>query len=229
MQPRTLLMFGTTAATALLVACFPAGDGGGSDARAADAGSKPDAGNKPDAGTSDGGYIPDGGGCEGVAAPEKHRVGGLTCRRDRPTFPVDVQPNGPPASCTQHSDCTAGVNGRCVGNGHDGWRCSYDECFTDSECSGGAVCDCEGGWRTGANACKAGNCRKDADCGGCGFCSPSLGGCGEYGGVVGYFCHTTKDTCVNDKDCGEQNGQPGYCAFQPTVGAWQCAYQQCAG
>src|SRR5207237_924742 len=48
----------------------------------------------------------------------------------------------------------------------------------------------------GDNFCVAGNCRIDSDCGINGFCSAS----GEPS-IVGYFCHTPQDTCINDNDC----------------------------
>src|SRR5262249_3727774 len=134
---------------------------------------------------------------------------------------------------------TDGHNGRCTGNGHDGWTCTYDECFTDADCvrtiDGGVqkgLCGC-GALRFGNNACfYGGNCVVDADCGppGKGFCSPSYGSCGNYGGVVGYFCHKPDDTCTNDVDCGAtgQVNDP-YCAYSPTVGHFVCGTTHCVG
>jgi hypothetical protein len=77
------------------------------------------------------------------------------------------------------------------------------------------------------NVCKAGNCRVDANCGPGGYCSPSLGTCGNYGGVVGYYCHTAKDKCVDDSDCAAQGG--GDCRYDAMTGAWACATSQCVG
>jgi hypothetical protein len=137
---------------------------------------------------------------------------------------------GPPVTCHAHADCTAGQNGRCSGNGHDGWHCTYDQCFADADCSGTAassVCACEGGFRSDNNVClRDGNCRTDADCGSGGYCSPSLGSCGNYAKAVGYFCHTPQDECVNDSDCG---GGPWYCAYSPLVGHWKCSNAHCVG
>ena len=81
---------------------------------------------------------------------------------------------------------------------------------------------------TPINTCKAGNCRVDKDCGGgSGFCSPSLGQCGNYAGVVGYYCHTPQDKCTDDADCAAQGG--GDCRFNQVSGAWECQTSQCAG
>jgi hypothetical protein len=122
-----------------------------------------------------------------------------------------------------------------VGNGHDGWHCTYDACFTDSDCpapagpaSGPVVCACENGFRSDNNVCIQGNCQVDADCDAKGlhWCSPTLGSCGNYTGFQGYYCHTPEDQCLDDADCSA-NG--GYCAYEPTVGHWACSTQQCVG
>ena len=134
-------------------------------------------------------------------------------------------------SCTTNAECTEGTNGRCDGNSHDGWQCTYDQCFDDGECGDG-VCECQGGFRSDNNIClQTGNCRLDADCGGCGFCSPTLGDCGDYLGTVGYYCHTPADECVDDSDCAPdpQQGGPPHCSFAPAVGHWKCSYAQCVG
>ena len=139
----------------------------------------------------------------------------------------------------QYADCTQGTNGRCLppqGN-IAGDFCSYDECATDAECTGGAVCLCGASLgtvgtdgtptRTG-NRCVKSGCRLDADCGAGGFCSPTYDTfCGPRNGVQGYDCHTPNDECTNDDQCTE--GGAGYCAFQPTLGRWKCSYGFCAG
>lgn len=132
----------------------------------------------------------------------------------------------PPTSCARDDHCTEGVNGRC--EDLRGAACTYDECFSDSECNTGGPCACEGGFWSDSNACLAGNCRTDADCSG-GYCSPTFGGCGDYAGVTGYYCHTPEDTCVDDADCtGPDTGQ-GYCMYRPEVAHWACGYGQCVG
>jgi hypothetical protein len=132
----------------------------------------------------------------------------------------------PRGSCGRDEDCTAGANGRC-----DSFRsvvCTYDACFTDGECTRGGPCVCEGG-QAGSNACLAGNCQTDADCGSGGYCSPSFGDCGNYSGVIGYYCHTPDDRCVNDEDCVEPGKGAGYCMYRPDVAHWACGYGQCVG
>ncbi|HEY2902752.1 MAG TPA: hypothetical protein VGL59_19380, partial [Polyangia bacterium] len=68
----------------------------------------------------------------------------------------------------------------------------------------------------------------DADCGGNGYCSPTVDfGCGQFIGVVGYYCHTGEDTCTNDADCTNSGG--GDCRYNPAVGNWSCVKSVCAG
>jgi len=131
-----------------------------------------------------------------------------------------------PGSCVRDADCRDGENGRC--EDLRGARCTYDECFSDGECNPGGPCACEGGAGS-SNACLLGNCRTDADCGGGGFCSPSFGGCGNYSGVIGYYCHTPEDTCIDDADCTQSDLGPGYCMYRPEVAHWVCGYGQCVG
>lgn len=128
-----------------------------------------------------------------------------------------------------------GSNGRCVGNPHDGCRCSYDACVDDRGCTAGGPCACRLATRgaAGANVCLPGNCQVDADCGAGGYCSPTFGSCGEYSGVVGYRCHTRQDECLDDEDCAGGDagflGQRPYCMYAPEVGHWRCSNSACAG
>jgi hypothetical protein len=150
----------------------------------------------------------------------------------------DVPDAGLPfVECRTHDDCPdsdSGKNGRCVGNGHDGWRCTYDLCTTDEECFAvtmgrRSVCECEGGFRSDANTCLSGNCLTDAECGD-NYCSPSFGECGAYGGVSYYYCHTAEDECVDDADCiGTGTSRQPYCAYSPFAGRWVCSDVHCAG
>ena len=163
-----------------------------------------------------------------VRVPLKHRVARIECdNMRRPGSTPET--NGAPLECETDADCPDGDNGRCIGNGHDGWYCTYDRCFADADCDG--VCECEGGFRSDHNVCLGGDCQVDADCGPAGFCSPSFGDCGNYSGVVAYHCHTPADTCIDDADCGgdPQFGFDPYCAFDPTAGHWACSEQHCAG
>lgn len=144
--------------------------------------------------------------CEGVFAPPE---------------PVD-----PPATsnCQKHADCTQGKNGRCItGNMGAGrgqyYFCTYDTCATDADCTSGKVCFCGAG--NSPYCFQVGNCRTDADCGGgmYGYCSPAYGGdCGGYHWYSGYYCHTPKDTCLDNKDCTGND----YCDFDVIDGRWEC-------
>ncbi|MEO8180527.1 MAG: hypothetical protein ABI895_16960 [Deltaproteobacteria bacterium] len=128
--------------------------------------------------------------------------------------------------CLSDADCTAKDNGRCWENRGD-WFCTYDTCYSDATCSSGGPCACEGESGSPGNTCLPGNCQKDTDCGGNGYCSPTFGTCGDYGGVVAYYCHTAADTCLDDADC--RQGGAGYCMYSPEVGHWSCGYARCVG
>jgi hypothetical protein len=100
-------------------------------------------------------------------------------------------------------------------------ECTYDACFHDTDCNAGEVCACHGSAYVGGfgNACVQGDCRVDSDCGAGGWCSPSTDPSSCAGGLLGYYCHTPKDTCVNDSDCNLKGGAYA-CAYQS--GFWQC-------
>jgi len=245
---RALLVIALGCVTSLVVGCSgraidshdaAAGSGGSgeaSGAAGASAGASPTS-----AGTSPGGAagaagstVQAGAGGMTLREPEKHRSEATACDPTRPSMPPNAPPDGDPnwVTCHSHAECTDGANGRCSGNGRAGYRCTYDLCFTDSDCPTAAtgesqLCQCDGGY-AGNNVCLPGNCRVDADCGNSGYCSPSLGACGNYSGVVGYFCHTQEDECLDDADCSI-SPNAGYCAFMPVVGRWQCSTAQCVG
>jgi hypothetical protein len=137
--------------------------------------------------------------------------------------------------CANDSDCTSGANGRCdclhIGaTTQQQNACTYDDCGADTDCHGG-VCICREspvhvpqyyGSRT---VCLGGgNCRTDRDCGNGGYCSPApQPGCGaQY--WLGYFCHTSRDECVDDTDCSEANA---YCAYDTTASRWICSTGMC--
>lgn len=160
--------------------------------------------------------------------PVKHRPVGEMCddRREPGTAMAGFE-----GECDEDADCVDGRNGRCRDFRGD-QRCTYDECFSDADCPGKGVCECGGGFWSDHNVClNDGNCRTDADCADGereGACSPTLGDCGDYAGVVAYYCHTPADECVDDADCaGVLPG--GYCAFNPAAGHWKCSDAQCVG
>ncbi len=141
-------------------------------------------------------------------------------------------------SCATDAQCTQGPDGRCFPFGGLLWTagCSYDECFTDSDCPSGAPCIC----RTSAgddspNICAAGgNCVLDSDCGPGGFCSPSEFCDARLPGwaAFGYYCHTAADTCINDVDCppidaGGGCSIPSVCRYDTQAMHWACNDQRC--
>jgi hypothetical protein len=157
--------------------------------------------------------------------PVNHRPDGSTCPQQRGpgtlTPGCDYDAGFGNATCKHDSDCTKGTNGRCVVPPYVplacSTTCSYDECFSDSDCTGNVPCIC----RTsptdyGANVCEGfSKCRVDADCGPGGYCSPS----GVENCNTGYFCHTPSDACIDDVDCGHG----GTCNYDPTAAHWRCS------
>ncbi len=162
-----------------------------------------------------------------LPVPERHRPTADVCDMTRPPG----SPSPGLEGCTSDAECTDGANGRCSAS-RFGNECSYDECFSDGECGGG-LCLCRGArggvGSYGNNLCVGGNCRVDSDCGSGGFCAPSLGDCGDYGGIVGYYCRTCEDECLNDSDCVDPMQGNGYCAYNPVSARWACSYSFCAG
>jgi hypothetical protein len=153
------------------------------------------------------------------SAPPNHRASDVACPQQR--APGSPCPDGsvpyPPAfACASDSDCTGGKNGRCFGApaapGQGGFACetlcSYDECFTDSDCPAHVPCACRVYSLYGnPNVClTSSDCAVDSDCGDGGFCSLSTVGIGEP--AYGYFCITPSDLCVTDTDCSH-----GFCAY----------------
>jgi hypothetical protein len=177
------------------------------------------------------------GGIQPGETPLEHFPAGFSCRATRPagintdsgSCDADAGAN---CTCNADSECRDGKNGRCVVVGNGRPICDYDECFAASDCASGSSCACGDIYAISNNVCVPSNCRVDTDCGANGFCSPSYGSCGKFGGEYeGIYCHTAKDTCVNDSDCtGGANGNgPGFCAFATESNAWECSYTFCAG
>jgi hypothetical protein len=158
--------------------------------------------------------------------PSHHRSARERCDNVRPrgsfsSSPIEVGPG----DCVSDADCSDGPNGRCDFDSGAA-RCTYDACFSDAECDSGP-CSC--GVKGAPNLCLGGNCQVDAQCGKGSYCSPSLGSCGNYSGVVAYWCRTPEDTCVEDSECVNPEVGGGYCAYYPEVGHWACQYNHCVG
>ena len=166
--------------------------------------------------------------------PKKHRVAASTCPDQRGPGSAIVQDwcygsaaaYGVTVLCVQDSDCADGTNGRCLLEGKPcDTNCSYDTCFSDSDCPDNQPCECRDSASSFVpNFCVTGsNCRVDADCGPNGFCSPSVIGsitCGYDPAVIasGYFCHKEQDSCVDDSDCDSSS----ICAYSPQSNHWTC-------
>jgi hypothetical protein len=100
--------------------------------------------------------------------------------------------------------------------------CTYDACQHDADCKPGQACACHDTAKAGngGNACVAGNCRVDSDCGAGGYCSPS-GDMSCVASVGGYYCHTPNDLCIDDADCAS-GGFGAQCSYSTTHGRWEC-------
>ncbi len=208
--------------------------GGGDTGMDARDDARPDArpdGDRPDVGPD--GELPDAtpDADGGRPTPTNHRAAPPVCSHERATW--DFMADGASGECQTHDDCNnaeLGTNGRC-GYSRIGTQCSYDTCFADSDCSAmpNGVCACEDDM--GATHCQYGGCVVDSDCGEGGYCSPSFGSCGNYFGVIGYWCHTQDDECTEDSECTEMEGTfgGGYCAYSEEVNHWVCQYSHCAG
>jgi hypothetical protein len=130
--------------------------------------------------------------------------------------------------CSNDSQCAdAGVNGRCIQNtpGLLGCLCTSDTCADDSACPAGQTCACHGSPNDygAGNHCLPSDCRVDADCGPCGWCSPTVSS-GSCLSVVGYYCHTPKDQCVNDSDCLDAGLRSATCGYDASLGYWRCIF-----
>ena len=160
-----------------------------------------------------------------AAIPLEHRSAASACPTDRPPGNGSsfMNPTAT-ANCQADSACTRGQNGRCVAPEPFGPMCTYDECFADGDCDGGAVCACRNE-PLGNNVCLQSGCRIDSDCT-AGYCSPSYGYC-RYDGVVQYACHTAADLCVNDTDCPDNPIGPMLCSFDSSQGHWACVNVAC--
>jgi len=196
-----------------------AGHAGTSGGAAAGTGHAGATGGAPDGGAGGGA------GTTGIAGrvPARHRPAVVTCpSTNRTPRPEDVCPALRPDSgllvpywCDKDSDCHDAQNGRCDVFSLEGpCLCVYDLCYSDTDCETKTVCGCEA--RSGSNACLDGNCRVDDNCGVGGYCSPNPTPCG--GTAQSYYCHTPRDTCLDDADCGSQR----QCQYVQPDKTWQC-------
>ena len=108
-----------------------------------------------------------------------------------------------------------------------------DQCLSDADCAGGAVCSCAPNTHEWAgqsrNICVPADCHVDGECGPGGACSPTVSAdCGPFYGIQGYYCHTPVDNCTVDSEC-VQGTTHGNCTYAPQTGHWACSFHFCAG
>lgn len=170
-------------------------------------------------------------------APQAHEASGPACPQQRGPGLTGCNPDGGQASptalaCLRDSDCTAGENGRCniwpVSSPPPseagsqlvllcGSTCSYDTCFSASDCPPRVPCGCRASpTANAANVCLIGsNCAVDSDCGPGGFCSPDSSQ--QTQGQLLYFCHAADDACLDNSDCPS-----GGCQYDSASARWIC-------
>jgi hypothetical protein len=135
--------------------------------------------------------------------PLQHRAAGAACPGQRGAGGAGLNgctlDAGSTTQCVLDSECTAGVNGRCLGTAGPVVApcqsyCSYDVCSGDSDCPAREPCECRASASDlTANVCVTGsNCQVDSDCGPGGYCSPSQ---------VGVLCF-----CPSPALCGDAGG-----------------------
>jgi hypothetical protein len=173
--------------------------------------------------------------CVAPHEPMSHRPQAVACPSARGAG--DQSTPQPADECMNDAACTAGPNGRCLypvgGPGHK--ICNYDDCNTDADCQGNAVCYCRPSATSNLpNICLyGGNSRTDADCASSvTYCSLSKipGNFSTLdGGVVigspfanGYFCHTNTDCCTDDAECAPNGQHFDYCLYAKVSGNWTC-------
>lgn len=173
-------------------------------------------------------------GCSTLSGPDAlpvdlvHRPTADACPEERPAGPdADALcSTGEGDLCASHADCGDGANGRCVlGPVFDQCECRYDECVTDADCGGTAVCGCAGvapHEDQVVNRCMKADCRVDADCES-GLCLSDRWACGSQDSADDlhdweFYCATDEDTCRSDATCTA----PGdFCVFDGA--AWTCS------
>ena len=171
----------------------------------------------------------------GVRIPANHRTVAIACPAQRgPGSITGPQCDGkPPPCCSSDAQCTSS-SGRCIGSGTTYASCTYDDCFSDSDCpatqptpSNTSPCVCRSSPSdSAANVCAlGGKCATDSDCGARGYCSPSRTGCPI---LTPYFCHTALDVCVDDADCPAVDGGVPSCIFNTQVQRWECNQSHCS-
>jgi hypothetical protein len=170
------------------------------------------------------------------AAADYHRTQTTTCGKTRPPSAPGDSGAGDAGKdpCSVDGDCVAGNNGRCVKQ-----KCSYDECYADTDCATGEICLCRdaeelipdlafapGDAKPTNTVCAAApECKIDNECGSGGFCSPSYD---PSTGKFTFHCHVPADECTNNEDCICPNdNNTDLCRFDDSKSHWACYLKDC--
>jgi hypothetical protein len=181
-----------------------------------------DASPTPGPTSNDGGRVSNG---DGGRVPSQHRSVAAACSEPAPPGNCHLPKSTVPGSCQTDSDCADGsLSGRCIEPTLGGpalCDCTYDRCTVDADCGSGHACSCRiDPYQYGfGNTCVPGNCRIDSDCGVGGYCSPSVGP--NSFNIGGYYCHTARDECIDDRDCA-MGYSDSFCFYSTGDGRWEC-------
>ena len=158
---------------------------------------------------------------------DDYRAPGLVWDADEDGVHDEEHGNFGQVNCLSDSDCSEGLNGRCVSDpaGYELF-CSYDECLTDEDCDASAVCACGGDVER--NDCVPSTCTVDADCGVGALCVQDTFACHSGG----YHCMRPDAECIRDEDCPDDDGSDdsqssGDCSYNTGDGLWECTINGC--
>jgi hypothetical protein len=186
------------------------------------AGATGNAGATGTAGASGTGGLAGGAGAGGTAGNPPHRPAAITCA---PSITFPGSQDAGVTSCVTDGDCRPEGGFAFAAYCHN-HVCTSDQCFADSDCLTGQLCECSFSFGHGlhGNFCVSTGCHVDADCPS-GLCSPTGDG-GVCGSFLGYRCRSASDTCRTDSDCPNKPdggvSLPNKCIYAPEVGHWQC-------
>jgi hypothetical protein len=123
-------------------------------------------------------------------------------------------------SCDGDADCPAGTSCGLYGSCYEPAKCE-----DDSQCGPHGACACASMFAAGSaygtaiafNQCLPAECRSDSDCDGfsCGL-SDTPEPCDLV--RAGFFCHSSRDECMQNSDCGMAEG----CLYEASSRRWTC-------
>jgi hypothetical protein len=122
-----------------------------------------------------------------------HRSQKMTCPDLRVAAPAGSCTQSGAAYCQSSADCSAVMNGVCVGQGSGFCKC-VGACLSDADCASGQICQCG----ASSGVCVSAKCTSDGDCGAGLLCATIA----SADGTSTFFaCQTPQDQCFADSNC----------------------------